>query len=123
MASLTKTSACNGTGAVPPDVSVRGFISVARDMNTEEGSAILVHCKGGFGRSVFLACILVIYRYNVSGRGLLGWVRIARPGAITTPEQEAVLLSLSGRVDLCRRYGISEGDDSMPRTQACCTVS
>ncbi|CAK0796301.1 unnamed protein product [Prorocentrum cordatum] len=114
----------NGTGAVPPNAIVRRFISVAKDMNTEGDGAILVHCKGGFGRSVFLACILVIYRYDVSGRSLLGWARIARPGAITTPEQEAALRSLSGRVDLCRRYGIScEGDGSMPRTQACCTVS
>ncbi|CAK0903622.1 unnamed protein product [Prorocentrum cordatum] len=116
----------DGAGAVPPDLAVRRFLSFARDtnMNPDGGSAILVHCKGGFGRSVFLACILVIHKYSVSGRGLLGWARIARPGAITTPEQEAVLRSLSGRADLSRRYGVScEGECSMSRTPACCTVS
>jgi len=116
----------NGTGAIPPDSSVRRFLSFAQDMNLnpDGGSAILVHCKGGFGRSVFLACLLVIYRHDVPGRSLLGWARIARPGSITTPEQEAALRALSGRADLCRKYGLPcEAADDTSEAQACCTVS
>jgi hypothetical protein len=111
-------------GAVPPRDAIRRFIGLAAHEGPDDGGAVLVHCKGGFGRSVFLACLLVIYRYNVSGRGLLGWARIARPGAITTPEQEAALRSLSGRAELCRRYGVPcEALDDTSGAQACCTVS
>jgi hypothetical protein len=111
-------------GALPPCRAVRRFFSLTRHVSCEYGGAVLIHCKGGFGRSVFLACLLVIYKYDVPGRGVLGWARIARPGAITTPEQEAVLRSLSGRVDLCRKYGIPcEGPDDTSGAQGCCTVS
>jgi hypothetical protein len=109
-------------GGVPPCGAIRRFFSLTRLL--QDGGAVLVHCKGGFGRSVFLACLLVIHRYDVSGRALLGWARIARPGAITTPEQEAVLRSLSGRADVCRRYGVPrEGPDDASAAQGCCTVS
>ncbi|CAK0837033.1 unnamed protein product [Prorocentrum cordatum] len=39
----------------------------------------------------------VIYLWDVPGRSLLGWVRIARPGAVVTREQELFLCSLSGK--------------------------
>ncbi|CAK0845466.1 unnamed protein product [Prorocentrum cordatum] len=111
-------------GGVPPRATIKRFFTLTRHMTAKDGGAVLVHCKGGFGRSVFLACLLVIHKYNVSGRGLLGWARIARPGAITTPEQESVLRSLSGRADLCRRYGIPcEGPGDASAAQGCCTVS
>jgi len=113
-------------GAVPPRDAIRRFISLATNDGHDDpgGGAVLVHCKGGFGRSVFLACLLVIYKHNVSGRGLLGWARIARPGSITTPEQEAALRALSGRADLCRKYGLPcEAADDTSEAQACCTVS
>lgn len=63
-------------------------------------SAVLVHCKAGFGRSVFFACCWIISSENVPGRALLGWVRMARPGSITTPEQEHFLCKLSGSSSL-----------------------
>merc|ERR1719401_2218483 len=64
--------------------------------------AILVHCKGGFGRSVVLACCLIVDRYDVPGEALLGWVRVARPGAINSTRQERFLTGLRGRADLQR---------------------
>merc|ERR1719188_2778471 len=73
---------------------------------SEGYGAILVHCKGGFGRSVVLSCILLIHMFDVPGRSVLGWSRIARPGAITTPEQEAFLCKLRGRADLQKRVGM-----------------
>mmetsp|Transcript_79827 Transcript_79827/g.247656 ORF Transcript_79827/g.247656 Transcript_79827/m.247656 type:complete len:140 (-) Transcript_79827:31-450(-) len=68
-----------------------------------ERPAVFVHCKGGFGRSVVLACCLVIYHLDVPGAALLGWVRIARPGTVTTPKQEVFLKSLKGCQDV-KRY-------------------
>eukprot|EP00972_Heterocapsa_arctica_P115713 16449330-Heterocapsa_arctica.AAC.1 len=41
--------------------------------------AVLVHCKGGFGRSVVFACCLLIWEHDIPGRQLLGWVRVVRP--------------------------------------------
>ncbi|CAK0804551.1 unnamed protein product [Prorocentrum cordatum] len=111
-------------GGVPPAGAIRRFLSLTRHVGLQDGAAMVVHCKGGFGRSVFLACLRVIYRYDVPGCGLLGWARMARPGAITTPEQETVLRSLSGRGDLCRRYGIPRGDpDGTSAAQGCCAVT
>jgi len=83
---------------------------VARMLEACEGfmeprRAVFVHCKGGFGRSVVLACCLAIYRLDVPGSALLGWVRIARPGAITTRAQELFLQKLSGSKDVARYAG------------------
>jgi hypothetical protein len=75
----------------------------------EAQGATLFHCKGGFGRSVVLACCLLIVRYNVTGKSLLGWVRVVRPGSITTPQQEKFLCSLNGAIDVLRFAGLSDG--------------
>mmetsp|Transcript_15303 Transcript_15303/g.38176 ORF Transcript_15303/g.38176 Transcript_15303/m.38176 type:complete len:461 (-) Transcript_15303:343-1725(-) len=94
---------------VLPDGSVPSPKNVARSLEAcasimESGTqAILFHCKGGFGRSVVLACCLIIDQFDVPGTTLLGWVRIARPGAVNSPQQERFLQSLGGRADL-RRY-------------------
>jgi len=115
----------DGRGAVPDARTVRRFLRLVGERLLEGGGAVLVHCKGGFGRSVFLACLLVVYRYDVPGRGLLGWARIARPGAITTPEQEDALRSLAGRADLCRRWGVAPPGRQgwVQGPPACCAVS
>eukprot|EP00448_Togula_jolla_P013973 CAMPEP_0170580066 /NCGR_PEP_ID=MMETSP0224-20130122/6314_1 /TAXON_ID=285029 /ORGANISM="Togula jolla, Strain CCCM 725" /LENGTH=480 /DNA_ID=CAMNT_0010903123 /DNA_START=20 /DNA_END=1463 /DNA_ORIENTATION=- len=61
------------------------------------GDGVAIHCKGGFGRSVVLACCLVVERYDVRGDALLGWVRMVRPGSVNTLEQERFICGLSGR--------------------------
>lgn len=80
----------------------------------DEGGAIAVHCKGGFGRSAILACAVVIDQLNVDGAALLGWLRVVRPGAITTHEQETFLCSLKGSKDL---RGAKSGGGGH-----CCTI-
>lgn len=79
-------------------------------------AAVAIHCKSGFGRSMLLACILIIHRYDVPGRALLGWARIVRPGAFTVPEQEEFLCSLRGREDLHRHFSHDNG------SVKCCAV-
>lgn len=87
-------------GAVPSRETVRSVLTSCR--TALSSAAVLLHCKGGFGRSVMLASCLVIYEYDVPGRSVLGWCRIARPGAVTTPQQELFLSALKGRDDVER---------------------
>jgi len=92
-------------GALPRPEDVARMIEVCEtflDPAAGEHAAVLVHCKGGFGRSVVLAACLAIHRYDLPGSALLGWVRVARPGAITTREQELFLKSLKGKADVMR---------------------
>lgn len=90
-------------GAIPTAGVLKHFLDSAAKMGFSEeegaapGRAIAVHCKSGFGRSILFACVLIIYLWDVPGRSLLGWVRIARPGAVVTREQELFLCSLSGK--------------------------
>jgi len=98
-------------GAVPSRGVLKQFLDAVAKMGFSEeegalpGRAIAIHCKSGFGRSALFACVLIIYLWDVPGRALLGWVRIVRPGAVVTPEQESFLCSLSGKEDLLARVG------------------
>jgi len=84
-------------GGLPERWQVARYLKAAAEV---EPQAVAVHCKGGFGRSVSLACCLIIAQFDVPGRALLGWVRMARPGAITTSSQEKFLVKLRGREDV-----------------------
>jgi len=99
--------AANGHKSLP------GPSEVARALAASEGfaeggadDAVLLHCEGGFGRSMVLACLLAIHRFDIPGRALMGWARIARPGAFTTHAEEALLASLGGRADVFRYANI-----------------
>jgi hypothetical protein len=105
-------------GGVPSPATTRSFL--ASLLRRQDGGAILVHCKGGFGRSVVLACCLLIHRHDVPGRALLAWARIVRPGAVTTPQQERFLCGLGGRGDLERYSNFHYQDQQQP---ACCVVA
>mmetsp|Transcript_64278 Transcript_64278/g.209618 ORF Transcript_64278/g.209618 Transcript_64278/m.209618 type:complete len:447 (-) Transcript_64278:209-1549(-) len=89
-------------GGCPSPNNVRQALSRCSDVVDSEGGGLLIHCKGGFGRSVIMACCLIIHKLDVPGSALLGWVRIVRPGAVNTPKQEKFLQSLRGRGDLMR---------------------
>eukprot|EP00930_Biecheleria_cincta_P076669 TRINITY_DN6387_c0_g1_i1.p1 TRINITY_DN6387_c0_g1~~TRINITY_DN6387_c0_g1_i1.p1 ORF type:complete len:533 (+),score=77.63 TRINITY_DN6387_c0_g1_i1:68-1666(+) len=101
-------------GAVPPAQMISKLLRVSRNLQTQRAAdAMCIHCKGGFGRSGVYACCVAIDRFDVSGEAMLGWVRIVRPGAITTPEQERFLCSLTGRASL---------DDLTSSAAGCCVV-
>jgi len=99
-------------GAVPPPAAVqRTIIACAQ---RQEGSAVLVHCKGGFGRSMTLACCYIIHEFDLPGDTMLAWARITRPGSIITLKQEKFLSSLKGRASI-ERFGLKQ--------MACCTIA
>lgn len=54
----------------------------------DRGEAILLHCLGGKGRSGMIAMRLMVER-GLSPDDALRRVRLARPGAVETGEQEA----------------------------------
>mmetsp|Transcript_83031 Transcript_83031/g.247719 ORF Transcript_83031/g.247719 Transcript_83031/m.247719 type:complete len:143 (-) Transcript_83031:186-614(-) len=94
-------------GGLPKKKDFAKALEVARDFWDQDPSgAVFVHCKGGFGRSVILACCLAIERFDVSGRAMLGWARIARPGAFTSPKQEMFIAGLKGREDVRTAAGL-----------------
>jgi len=103
-------------GAVPPAGLVEKTLKAAGPL-VEADQAVCVHCKGGFGRSVLLICCLAIHTWDVPGDAMLGWVRVTRPGAITTLEQERFLCSLTGRAALTKF--LKGGSDS----PVCCTIA
>lgn len=111
-------------GSLPP-YSVCAALLKSMQKYIESDDAICIHCKGGFGRSAVLACVLAVHHYDVSGEAMLGWIRIARPGAITTPQQEAFLRSLQGResVDmLVRPVAERHSEESTKHSGGCCSL-
>ena len=53
----------------------------------EQGDNVLIHCRGGLGRSGTLAALLLI-EFGVPNRQAIAQVRTERPGAIDIAEQE-----------------------------------
>eukprot|EP00403_Amphidinium_massartii_P046680 CAMPEP_0178467540 /NCGR_PEP_ID=MMETSP0689_2-20121128/52463_1 /TAXON_ID=160604 /ORGANISM="Amphidinium massartii, Strain CS-259" /LENGTH=433 /DNA_ID=CAMNT_0020094581 /DNA_START=33 /DNA_END=1335 /DNA_ORIENTATION=- len=99
-------------GAVPPPAIVKRMLHACGQR--QEGSAVLVHCKGGFGRSMALACCFIIHEFDLPGDILLAWARIARPGSIVTQQQETFLSSLKGRTSM---------EKLVSEQMACCTIA
>jgi len=92
--------------------------------NSAPGSAVAFHCQGGFGRSVMLACLFAIERWDIRGDALLGWVRIVRPGSITNSVHEKLLCSLKGRIDVQKLIQADSKPIGGQRAKSCspCTV-
>jgi len=98
-------------GGVPNKEVAEKLIATCGE--TAKGIVTTVHCKAGFGRSAVMAALLIVYRYNVSGELILPWLRICRPGSITTPQQARFLQSMTCRADV----------EKFIAPQACCALS
>lgn len=98
-------------GGLPTNTIVRQFLDAER---STEG-CVAIHCKSGFGRSVTLAAVLLMCRHNFSVSAALGWVRLCRGGAFTTPLQEEYLHHISRKNTL---FDFSEAKQS-----SCCVIS
>jgi ADP-ribosyl-[dinitrogen reductase] hydrolase len=60
-----------------------------------EGEGVVIHCRGGLGRTGMIAARLLV-ELGEAPELALGKVRAVRPGAVETPQQEACVLSLCG---------------------------
>jgi hypothetical protein len=82
-------------GGLPSAPQIAEVLQACRAI-IKEGSddAVAIHCKGGFGRSAVLAACVASSCFQIPGPALLAWVRIARPGTVTTPEQEYFIQNL-----------------------------
>lgn len=58
------------------------------------GERLVIHCKGGLGRTGVVAARLLI-ELGEKPNDALARVRAARPGAVETPEQEDYVLNLA----------------------------
>ena len=61
-----------------------------------EGQRVLLHCKGGLGRTGTIAARLLV-EHGMTADAAIGPVRAVRPGAVETPAQEAYLHGLERR--------------------------
>ena len=81
------------------DVSIPGpdfehawqTVGKALRQELKDGNRIVVHCRGGLGRTGVIAARLLIELGEAPDKALQR-VRAARPGAVETPEQEGYVL-------------------------------
>lgn len=71
------------------------------------GGRVLVHCRGGLGRAGTVAARLLV-ELDVPATEAVALVRLARPGAIETPQQLVYVLNLSGGHEVLKEnfYGL-----------------
>jgi len=120
-------------GGLPTPHDVARLLEVGEGFMHEKGHAVMIHCKGGFGRSVVLAACLAIDKFHISGAAALVFFRIMRPGAITSSKQERFLKSLKTSDDLRRFANLpmaGDGGNTMSRVTSlrsllgrCCSPS
>ena len=80
-----------------PDISFdNSWIKVVQNIvdRIHQGEHILIHCKGGLGRSGTIAALLLIELGIPNDKAIIQ-VRIARPGAIDIADQEKYILRYS----------------------------
>lgn len=85
------------TDAAPPDARFeQGWQTSGARLRglLLQGGRVLVHCRGGLGRAGTVAARLLVELGVQPGEAVAG-VRLARPGAIETPEQLSYVLNLS----------------------------
>ncbi|BBK41613.1 hypothetical protein STVA_16330 [Allostella vacuolata] len=61
----------------------------------DRGERVMVHCRGGFGRTGTVAARLLVLR-GVEPAAAIALVRHVRPGSIETDDQERYVLALAG---------------------------
>jgi ADP-ribosyl-[dinitrogen reductase] hydrolase len=81
-------------GDIPDAVFEKSWKTVGTHLREEllRGGKILIHCKGGLGRSGMIAARLLVELGAATPEAAIRRVRVSRPGAIETREQERHVL-------------------------------
>jgi len=86
-------------GTVPDIQFDKAWLRVAPAVlqHIRSGHKVVVHCRGGLGRTGMLACFLLV-ELGEDPEHALNKVRMARPGAVETYEQEIFVLNYARRI-------------------------
>lgn len=85
-------------GAAPDPRFLHAWPTVSSTLANQlsSGASVVIHCKGGLGRTGTLAALL-LQEAGMDPREAMALVRSSRPGAIETVEQEEFLAARSKR--------------------------
>jgi len=101
-------------GSVPRRSIIKKIVDKCNEVvRQNENAAVTFHCKAGFGRSVACATTWLVYHHDIPGHMAMIWMRLCRPGSITTPQQAQFLGRLTGKAGI---------EENLLQPAACCTV-
>ncbi len=82
-------------GGIPDATFEKSWETAGAQLREEllRGGKILIHCKGGLGRSGMIAARLLVELGAATPEETIRRVRVSRPGAIETPAQEKHILA------------------------------
>ncbi|ESU35704.1 Protein-tyrosine phosphatase [Giardia duodenalis] len=103
-------------GSCPPDKIIKQFIEIT----DKETGGVAVHCKAGLGRTGSLIALYMMQRYDFTGREIIAWLRILRPGSILGQQQQ-FLISMESKIKAYYRQkaaAVQEGSAADQHDQA-----
>jgi ADP-ribosyl-[dinitrogen reductase] hydrolase len=82
-------------GGIPDATFEKSWNTIGAQLREEllRGGKILIHCKGGLGRSGMIAARLIVELGAATPEAAIRQVRASRPGAIETRAQEQHVLA------------------------------
>jgi len=83
-------------GGIPDETFEKSWNTIGAQLREEllRGGKILIHCKGGLGRSGMIAARLLVELGAATSEEAIRQVRASRPGAIETHAQEKHVLAM-----------------------------
>jgi len=93
-------------GGTPDDRAVEKWAAVSPHLvkQLKRGENILIHCRGGLGRTGTIGSMLLIDA-GVDAASAIDMVRKARPGAIETVEQETFVFEYARKKNINKSSG------------------